>query len=108
MRRFVSHCSNKEEFNTAVSDILQLSEKGRVGGRTFKWLRGKFKWLRGLLATKEAGSAVVRRSGLNYFGTKENSREFGQEQRKTTESSVLCSAGLGEHERRSREVDLCS
>ncbi|RWV85956.1 hypothetical protein GW17_00052196, partial [Ensete ventricosum] len=33
--------------------------------------------------------------------------EFGQEQRKTVESSVLYSAGLGEHERWSQEVDLC-
>ncbi|RWW50448.1 hypothetical protein BHE74_00043297, partial [Ensete ventricosum] len=48
------------------------------------------------------------RSGLNRFTTEENNREFGQEQRKIAESSVLCSAGLGEHERRSREVDLCS
>ncbi|RRT32699.1 hypothetical protein B296_00051805 [Ensete ventricosum] len=47
------------------------------------------------------------KSGLNRFGTEENSKEFSQEQRKISESSVLCSAGLGEHERRSREVDLC-
>ncbi|RRT65535.1 hypothetical protein B296_00039191 [Ensete ventricosum] len=51
-RRFVSHCGNREEFNAAVSDILQLSEKGRVGGR-------KFKWLRGLLTMAEAGSIAV-------------------------------------------------
>ncbi|RZS09964.1 hypothetical protein BHM03_00041129, partial [Ensete ventricosum] len=38
------------------------------------------------------------RSGLNRFGTEENSRE----------GSVLYSAGLGEHGRRSRKVDLCS
>ncbi|RWW49913.1 hypothetical protein BHE74_00043857, partial [Ensete ventricosum] len=44
------------------------------------------------------------RSGLNRFETEENSREFDQEQRKTTESSVLYGAGFGEHERRSREV----
>ncbi|RWW42771.1 hypothetical protein BHE74_00051648, partial [Ensete ventricosum] len=43
---------NREEFNAAVSDVLQLSEKGRVGGR-------KFKWLCGLLAVVEAGSAAV-------------------------------------------------
>ncbi|RRT55287.1 hypothetical protein B296_00010430 [Ensete ventricosum] len=38
------------------------------------------------------------RSGLNRFGTKENSKE----------GLVLCSAGLGEHGRWSLEVDLCS
>ncbi|RWW72783.1 hypothetical protein BHE74_00019385 [Ensete ventricosum] len=52
-RKFVSHYSNREEFNVAVSDILQLSEKGRADGR-------KFKWLRGLLAAAEAGSAANR------------------------------------------------
>ncbi|RRT36028.1 hypothetical protein B296_00053862, partial [Ensete ventricosum] len=35
------------------------------------------------------------RSDLNRVRTEENSREFGQEQRKTSKSSVLCSAGLG-------------
>ncbi|RRT34812.1 hypothetical protein B296_00052551 [Ensete ventricosum] len=48
------------------------------------------------------------RSGLNRFGIEEDSKEFDQEQRKTAKSSVLCSVGLGEHERRLREVDLCS
>ncbi|RRT32194.1 hypothetical protein B296_00050479 [Ensete ventricosum] len=48
------------------------------------------------------------RSGLNRVRIEENNKEFGQERRKTTESSVLCSAGLGEHERQSRKVDLYS
>ncbi|RWW47589.1 hypothetical protein BHE74_00046399 [Ensete ventricosum] len=48
----LSHYNNREEFNAAVSDILQLFEKGRAGGR-------KFKWLCGLLAVAEAGLATV-------------------------------------------------
>ncbi|RRT37512.1 hypothetical protein B296_00053522 [Ensete ventricosum] len=41
-----------EEFNAAVFDILQLSEKGRAGGR-------KFKWLRGLLATRSVAKQQI-------------------------------------------------
>ncbi|RWW05332.1 hypothetical protein BHE74_00057024 [Ensete ventricosum] len=44
---------------------------------------------------KGATSVSSTRAGLNRIGTEENSREFSQEHRKTIESSVLCSAGLG-------------
>ncbi|RZR89793.1 hypothetical protein BHM03_00017582 [Ensete ventricosum] len=88
-RIFVSHYSNREEFNVAVSDILQLSEKGRAGGR-------KFKWLRGLLTAAEAGSAAV---GDNKKTVESSIKNRGKQQRVRSSTALVLVSTSGGRER---------